>query len=156
MIVIPAVDVLGKKCVRLVRGEYGTEKVYDDDPARRAKDWEARGAERIHVVDLDGAREGRPVNFAAIRDIAAAVGCEVEMGGGVRTREDAARYIELGVARVILGTAAAEERERFEELAKELPGRVSLAVDVREGRAATRGWREDSGLDVGSFLRAFD
>lgn len=156
MIVIPAVDILGGKCVRLLRGEFGTEKVYDDDPARRAKDWEERGAERIHVVDLDGARRGRPVNFDAVRAVAEAAGCEVEVGGGVRTREDAVRYMNIGVARVILGTAAAEDRESFEALAKEFPGRLSLAVDVREGKVATRGWREDSGLDVSSFLRSFD
>ncbi len=156
MIVIPAVDILGGKCVRLLRGEFGTEKVYADDPAAQAREWEAQGAERIHVVDLDGAREGRPVNYPAVAAIVKAVGCEIEVGGGARTREDVLRYVEMGVVRVILGTAAAEERERFEDLARELPERLSLAVDVKEGSLATRGWTRDSDADLPSFLRSFD
>ena len=156
MIIIPAVDILGGKCVRLAMGEYGTEKVYSDDPAARATEWEAQGAGRIHVVDLDGAREGRPVNFDAVRAVVEAVECNVQVGGGVRAREDAARYVALGVARVILGTAAAEERESFDALAKEFPGRLSLAVDIREGKVVTRGWRKDSGAELAVFLRSFD
>ena len=156
MIVIPAVDILGGKCVRLVRGEFGTEKLYDDDPASRAREWEAQGAKRIHVVDLDGARHGRPVNLDAVEAVVGAVECEVELGGGVRRREDAVRYVNMGVARVILGTAAVEEKERFEELAGEFPGRLSLAVDVMEGKVATRGWRKVSEMEASAFLRSFD
>lgn len=156
MIVIPAVDILGGRCVRLLRGEFGTEKVYDGDPLSRAREWEEQGARRIHVVDLDGARHGRTVNFDAIVAIVGAVGCEVEVGGGVRTRGDVVSYLGTGLARVILGTAAAEEKEGFEALAKEFPGKVSLAVDVKQGKVATWGWTSDSGADLADFLRPFD
>ena len=145
MIVIPAVDVRAGRCVRLRMGRAEDETVYSDDPVEVAVRWDDAGADRIHVVDLDGAFEGVPRNISIIEAIIERVDCEVEVGGGLRAPESVARVLEAGAARAILGTVAAEEPEAFAGIVRAHPGRVNLGLDARDGKVATRGWTEVAG-----------
>ena len=149
MIVIPAIDLRGGKCVRLFRGDYQRETVYSDDPAEMARRWRGCGAGLLHLVDLDGAKQGRPVNLDAIRSICAAVDIPCELGGGVRTLADAERVFDAGVERIILGTAACENRDFVSEAVARF-GRecVVIGIDARDGKAAVAGWLVDSGMDA--------
>ena len=145
MIILPAIDLIGGRCVRLRQGDYKQETVFDEDPVAVARRFEAAGAKWLHVVDLDGAREGEPKNLATIRAIVGAVGLSVEVGGGIRTTAAAERLLGLGLglARVILGTRAAREPDWLAEVAKEFPGRVALGLDARSGRVAVEGWQQE-------------
>jgi phosphoribosylformimino-5-aminoimidazole carboxamide ribotide isomerase len=140
--IIPAVDVKGGKCVRLYQGDYRQETVFSENPVDMAMGWKAQGAKRLHVIDLDGAAVGEPVNIKVIKAIVKQVGLPVQFGGGIRDEATVARLLEIGVDRVILGTIAAEKENR--ELVKSLCRRYSEAIvvgiDVRDGRVATRGW----------------
>ena len=156
MLFIPAIDIIEGRCVRLEQGDYGKEKRYDQDPVDQALLFQDQGAGYIHVIDLDAAKGAGRENRQVIKKIAKSVNIPIEVGGGVRTRGDVVSYLGTGLARVILGTAAAEEKEGFEALAKEFPGKVSLAVDVKQGKVATWGWTSDSGADLADFLRSFD
>ena len=144
MIILPAIDLIGGRCVRLRQGDYNQETVFDEDPVAVARRFEAAGAKWLHVVDLDGAREGEPKNLATIRAIVGAVRMSVEMGGGIRTTAAAQGLLDLGLARVILGTRAAREPEWLAEVATKFPGRVALGLDARNGRVAVEGWREET------------
>ena len=155
MQIIPAIDLCGGKCVRLYKGDYAQEKQYDDDPAARARLWAESGAELIHIVDLDGAKSGERVNTRAISAIRGAVTQELELGGGIRTLEDARVVFDLGINRVIIGTAALHTPTLVEELAALYPGRVLLGADARNGSVAVDGWRSDSRRDVYEFARSF-
>lgn len=146
--VFPAIDLRGGKCVRLVQGDFGRSKEYDADPVARAREWERRGAPAIHVVDLDGAKEGRPLQTDLIRRMAAAVGVPLQVGGGVRTVEDLARVREAGAARVVVGTAAVEDRGLRLRAVEEMGPGLIVAVDAREGVVATHGWQRSSGVGV--------
>lgn len=146
--IYPAIDIRGGKCVRLVQGDYNKETVYHNNPVEAARSWEAQGAEWIHLVDLDGAKAGHPVNEAVIGEIAASVSIPVQVGGGLRTEEDVKRLLSLGVKRVILGTAAIEDRRLVQELLKKYPGQIVMGLDAREGYVATRGWLETSTVKV--------
>jgi len=151
MIVIPAVDIKAGRCVRLKQGRMSEETVYSDDPAQVAMTWCTRGAERIHLVDLDGAVGGKRVNAEVIRRIARAVPVPVELGGGIRSLDSIEFYLEAGVEWVILGTLACKKPDLVEEACRRFPGRVMLAVDARGGRVAVEGWTEDtdrSAIDV--------
>ena len=152
MIVIPAVDIKGGRCVRLEQGEADRETVYGDDPAAPAKRWADAGAERIHVVDLDGAFDGRPKNAEAVRAILAAVDVPIEVGGGIRTPEAAAELIEAGAARVVVGTRAAEDPEFLRALANAHPGKINLGLDAKDGYVAVKGWVETGGLRAVDLL----
>jgi len=143
-VIYPAIDIRGGKCVRLFQGDYGKETVYHDDPVAVAREWEAQGARWLHVVDLDGAKEGRPVNAELIGRIAAAVRIPVQTGGGLRREEDVARLVGLGAARVILGTAAIEDRAFVVRMLEKFGERIAIGIDARDGRVATRGWLETS------------
>lgn len=152
----PAIDIRGGQCVRLVQGDYGRETVYGD-PVAMAKRWAAEGATWLHVVDLDGAREGRPVNADAVAAIVRAVDVPVQVGGGIRTAEAARAYWNRGVRRVILGTAALEDRDLVMRLLSERADGVAIGLDARDGIVAVRGWQEASGvraLDLGRQLAA--
>ncbi|HEY1956237.1 MAG TPA: 1-(5-phosphoribosyl)-5-[(5-phosphoribosylamino)methylideneamino]imidazole-4-carboxamide isomerase [Polyangiaceae bacterium] len=140
MIIVPAIDLLGGKVVRLHRGDYDAVTVYDDDPAARARRFRDEGAERLHVVDLDGARAGRCVQDATIRAVVAAFGPGVQVGGGVRSREAFESYVACGAERIVLGTAALRERDMVRALCKDFPKRVIVAVDARNGMVATDAW----------------
>ena len=141
MLVIPAVDVRGGKCVRLYQGDYEQETVYSDDPALEGRRWARLGATWIHVVDLDGARSGAPANLDVVGRIVASSGARVQLGGGIRTLDDARRAIGLGVDRVIMGSAAVQSPEIVGELCREVGAEaVVVAVDVRDGYAVVDGW----------------
>ena len=141
-----AVDLRGGRCVRLRQGDYGAETVYDDDPVGRAVEMAGQGAGWIHVVDLDGARSGRPDNAATVAAIAAAVDVPVQAGGGVRTAETAEAWFAAGVERVVLGTAALREPDLVRDLARS--HRIAVGLDSRAGEVATDGWLQGSGQPV--------
>jgi phosphoribosylformimino-5-aminoimidazole carboxamide ribotide isomerase len=140
----PAIDLRGGRCVRLKQGDYAQETVFGEDPAAMARHWVGLGAERLHLVDLDGAREGRPVNLQAVRAIVRAVDVPCELGGGIRGRQAICRLLELGLRRLVIGTQAIREPEWFRGMCREFPGRLVLGIDAREGRVATDGWLETS------------
>lgn len=151
----PAIDLRAGRCVRLVEGDFGQETAYDDDPVAVARAFAAAGARWIHVVDLDAARSGRPLNRRLVLDVAAAVeacGVRVQSGGGVRTVHDAAELFAGGVARVVLGTAAVEHPELVAELAARWPGRVAVGLDHRGGEVRLRGWAEGAGRSVADLV----
>ncbi len=149
MILYPAIDILDGRAVRLLKGEYDRETRYFDDPVDAAREWHGGGASFIHVVDLDGARAGRPVNLEAIRRIAAAVECPVQVGGGIRNLDSAAAILEAGAARVVVGTAALRDPEFLADLLKAHgPDRVVVSIDARGGEVSLAGWTESSGVDV--------
>ncbi len=152
MLVIPAIDLKDGKCVRLVRGEEGTETVFSQDPVAVAKGWEECGARLIHVVDLDGAFSGKPRNFDLIEEIVRGVSCPVQIGGGIRDIETIERYLETGLHRVILGTLALQRREILIDANRRFPRRIAVGIDTRNGRIAVRGWKETRDFDLKSFL----
>ena len=151
--VIPAIDLRGGRCVRLYQGDYDRETVYSADPAEMARHWQSLGAGRLHVVDLDGARSGEQANVAAARAILGAVSIPVQLGCGVRDLETVARWLDAGVDRVFLGTAAATDAALLREACARFPGRVAAGADARGGRIAVRGWEEDTGESVADFAR---
>ncbi|MCB2186178.1 MAG: 1-(5-phosphoribosyl)-5-[(5-phosphoribosylamino)methylideneamino]imidazole-4-carboxamide isomerase [Deltaproteobacteria bacterium] len=156
MELIPAVDLKGGRCVRLRQGRMDDETVFSDDPVAMARRWAEVGARRLHVVDLDGAVEGRPANAAVIREICGALAIPVQLGGGVRDLAGLAAALDLGVDRVILGTLAARQPDLALEAARRHPARVVVGIDARDGKVATAGWTEDSGLDYLDLARRFD
>lgn len=148
-----AVDVRGGRCVRLRQGDYGAETVYDDDPVARAVEMAEAGAGWIHVVDLDGARSGRPDNASVVAAIAAAVDVPVQAGGGVRTADTAEAWFAAGVVRVVLGTAALRDPDLVQTLAGS--HRIAVGLDARAGEVATDGWLQGSGRSVLDVARSF-
>jgi phosphoribosylformimino-5-aminoimidazole carboxamide ribotide isomerase len=140
MQLIPAIDLQDGRCVRLYQGDFAQSTVYDDDPVAVARRWEEQGAQRIHVVDLDGARHGRPTNIDAVLAIVRGVGIPVQLGGGLRREEDVSGALALGVERVILGTAAVEQSELVARLVARFGDQVVIGVDARDGKVATSGW----------------
>ncbi|HEY9742081.1 MAG TPA: 1-(5-phosphoribosyl)-5-[(5-phosphoribosylamino)methylideneamino]imidazole-4-carboxamide isomerase [Coleofasciculaceae cyanobacterium] len=144
MDVIPAIDLLEGRCVRLYQGDYGRSQVYNDNPTEVARQWVEQGATRLHVVDLDGAKAGKPVNTKAIEAIVQAVPVPVQVGGGLRDRDGVAQMINIGVQQVILGTAAVEDHPLVERLCEEFPGKIVVGIDARNGWVATHGWLETS------------
>jgi phosphoribosylformimino-5-aminoimidazole carboxamide ribotide isomerase len=148
MLILPAIDLRGGQCVRLTQGDYSREKVYDSDPIRVALEFEAQGAQYIHVVDLDGAKSGEPQNWTAIEGIAKAVGIPVEVGGGVRSLETARRLLDYGVARVVVGTKLVEDDVLAEILFTELDSQIVAGIDARDGKAAVAGWIQQSSISA--------
>ena len=147
-IVYPAIDLRGGRCVRLKQGDFERVKEYDADPVERAREWERRGAAAIHVVDLDGAKDGLPAQLALIGRMAAAVGVPLQVGGGIRTVEDLRSVREAGADRVVMGTAAVGDRDLRLRAVRELGDAFVVAVDARDGVVTTHGWRESSGVRV--------
>ena len=146
MQVIPAIDLRGGKCVRLYQGDYARETVYSDDPLETALRWVDMGAKRLHIVDLDGAKEGSPANLAAVERIARATGAPLHLGGGIRDLATARAAVSAGASRVMLGTAAVEDADLIRALLAELGAEsVIVSVDAKDGRVALRGWTESSG-----------
>lgn len=144
MLIYPAIDLRGGQCVRLRQGDYSQETVFGADPAAMARRWVEQGATALHLVDLDGARAGHPVNGESVRQIVAASGVPCQVGGGIRTEEHLAEALSWGVARVILGTRALQQPEWCEAMCRRFPGRVVLGIDARNGRVATEGWLHES------------
>ena len=153
MEVIPAVDIRNGKCVRLLQGDFDRETVFCDDPIEMALKWESQGAQRLHVVDLDGAKTGRPHNLEIIRRIASALSVPVQMGGGVRSILIARRVLGLGVERVVIGTSAVLDGDFARAMFQEFGERVVLGLDAHDGFVATHGWQETSKLCAVDFAQ---
>jgi phosphoribosylformimino-5-aminoimidazole carboxamide ribotide isomerase len=151
----PAIDIRGGKCVRLQQGDYGRETVFGDDPSAMARHWVEMGANCLHLVDLDGAREGRPVNLSAIERIIKASGVPCELGGGIRDEETICKLLELGLFRLVIGTLALKQPDWFREMCHKFPGRLVLGIDARSGFVATEGWLETSATSAVELARQF-
>jgi phosphoribosylformimino-5-aminoimidazole carboxamide ribotide isomerase len=157
VIVYPAIDIRGGRCVRLVEGDFNRETAFDADPADAAMRWAAAGAEWIHVVDLDAAVAGEPVNLPAIERIVASVDVPVQLGGGMRTREHVASTLGLGVTRVVIGTKAIDSPEFVTELVSQWGDRIAVGLDARDGKLAAAGWLDQTDVratDVASSVAA--
>ncbi len=152
MILLPAIDILDGKAVRLARGDFEHQTVYDADPVDAARRWVAAGARALHVVDLDGARTGEPVNVEHIRRITAAVDVPVQVGGGLRSIEAVREVVAAGATRLILGTAAYSDIDFLDAAVAELRERLIVSVDVRRGRVAGAGWTEQTDIPATSVL----
>ncbi len=144
MLIVPAIDLKGGKCVRLLRGEMDAATIYGDDPVAMGQRWASEGAEYLHVVDLDGAVSGTPVNAAAIAGLCKHLTMPIEVGGGVRTVERAAELIDMGVDCVIYGTSALSQPKIVEDACRRFPGRIAVGIDARDGMVAVQGWVETS------------
>jgi len=154
---IPAIDIRDGKVVRLYRGDYSKTTVYAEDPIEMAKRFNDLGFKRIHLVDLDGAKDGLPVNLKTVERIRKAVSCEIEFGGGIRTREAAKELLEnLGIDYIVVGTLAVKEPKLFEEIIYEYPDRVILSIDTKGGRVAVGGWLETASHTPEEFAKRFD
>ena len=154
MMVIPAIDLRGGRCVRLVQGDYDRETIFDDDPIAVAKRWESSGAQRIHVVDLDGARSGVASQRDIIGRIASEVGVPVQVGGGVRNLADAAELLESGIERVIVGTAAIKQPEIVDQIVSAYgPQSLVVGIDARNAKVATDGWLETSEMTAADLIQ---
>ncbi|HEV3020936.1 MAG TPA: 1-(5-phosphoribosyl)-5-[(5-phosphoribosylamino)methylideneamino]imidazole-4-carboxamide isomerase [Pirellulales bacterium] len=152
----PAIDLRGGKCVRLRQGDYHRETVFGNDPAAMARLWVDQGAECLHLVDLDGARDGRPVNLDGVRAILAAVDAPCELGGGIRDEETIGRLLELGLERLVIGTKALADPDWLRNVCRRFPRQLVLGIDARDGRVATQGWLELSEAGPVELARAFD
>lgn len=156
MIIIPAIDVKDGKCVRLRQGDFSRVTVYSADPAEMARKWRDMGAQRIHVVDLDGSREGRPVNAGAIRLILEDAGVPVEVGGGIRNMETVETYLGMGAGWVILGTSALKDGDFLREACRRYPGRIILGIDAKDGNVAVEGWTENTDRSAASLAKKYE
>jgi phosphoribosylformimino-5-aminoimidazole carboxamide ribotide isomerase len=144
VLILPAIDLRGGQCVRLRQGDYARETIFSDDPAQMAQRWVERGAKYLHLVDLDGAREGRPVNGDSVRRIIGAAGVPCQVGGGIRSEEHIREALAWGVERVILGTRALQDATWCECMCRTFEQRICLGIDARNGQVAVQGWRETS------------
>ncbi len=152
MIIIPAIDIFRGQAVRLLRGNYDDMTIYDPDPVNTAMIFRNEGAQWIHIVDLEGAKTGGPVNIDTVMRIRESCGLKCEIGGGVREMSSIGRYIESGIDRVILGTSATKEGFA-REAARNFGDKIAVGVDIRGGRVAVKGWLEDSGIDALTFCK---
>lgn len=156
MIVIPAVDLKGGRCVRLFQGNMDKETVYSKDPVAMAKRWEGEGAKMLHIVDLDGAVGGSPANTEAVRAIVKALSIPCELGGGIRSMETIERYLEMGLDRVVLGTVAVKDPDLVKRAAKAYPGKIVVGIDAVGGKVAVEGWTETTGESALDLARRFE
>ena len=156
MLILPAIDLYEGQAVRLLYGDYKKMTVYNPDPVAVARDFLAAGATEIHVVDLEGARDGTTPNLEIVRAIAAIPGLSVEIGGGIRSLDTVRAYLGAGVRRVILGTAAVTDEAFLRAALAEFGDAIAVSVDIRDGKVAIKGWTEDSGLDAYEFCRHLD
>jgi phosphoribosylformimino-5-aminoimidazole carboxamide ribotide isomerase len=156
VILYPAIDLKGGQCVRLLRGEMSAATVYNDDPAAQARSFVAAGCRWLHVVDLDGAFAGKPMNAAAVAAIVAAAGVPVQLGGGIRDRATIERWLEQGVTRVVLGTAALRDPELVKTACRAHPAKVAVGIDARRGRVAVEGWAKASDMTALDLALAFE
>ena len=151
----PAIDILNGQCVRLKQGDYGQETVYGSSPAAMARHWVSCGAEFLHIVDLDGARDKQPVNMRFVQEIVEQVSIPVEIGGGIRTEETIRNYLDKGIHRVVIGTLALKEPNWFREMSRTFPNRLVLGIDARNGLVATEGWLETSRTPAVDLAKTF-
>jgi phosphoribosylformimino-5-aminoimidazole carboxamide ribotide isomerase len=156
MIIIPAIDLIDGKCVRLTKGEYDTKKVYSDDPLEMAKRFEAHGFERLHLVDLDGAKAGKVINLAVLETICTNTALKVDFGGGIKSDQDLENVLNAGADQVTIGSLAVKDPEKLKEwIAKYGPDRIILGADVKDNKIAVSGWLETSSLDLFDFLKDY-
>jgi len=153
--ILPAIDIRGGQCVRLRQGDYAQETVFGADPAAMARRWVAEGAESLHIVDLDGAREGRPINGDSIRQIVQAGRVPCQLGGGIRNEADIEMTLGWGVNRVVIGTRALQSPRWVEDMSRRFPGKIVLGIDAKDGRVATEGWLQVSELTALDLARKF-
>ncbi len=156
MIVIPAVDLKEGRCVRLSQGRMDQETVYSEDPVQMARHWESKGAERLHLVDLNGAVAGKPFHRTLISEIVRSLHIPVEVGGGIRDLETIDQYLSLGAKWVILGTAAHSNRGLVKDACSRFPERVILGIDAKKGKVAIQGWNEVVSLEMGDMVKRFE
>lgn len=156
MIVIPAIDIKQGRCVRLLQGRMDAETVFSDNPAAMALQWEGLGAQRLHVVDLDGAISKEPVHFDVVRAILEAVSLPIQIGGGIRDMETIARYVDAGVDRVIIGTEAIRNPALVREAARRYPGRIVIGIDARNGKVAIEGWTHTTQTSAIDLAKSFE
>ncbi len=156
MILYPAIDLKDGKCVRLVQGEMDRATIFSDSPAQQAQAFQAAGCEWLHLVDLNGAFAGAPVNAGAVEDILAAVDVPVQLGGGIRDMTTIESWLGKGLSRVILGTVAVEDPDLVRAAAAAFPGQVAVGIDAREGLVATRGWAEVTDVEATDLARRFE
>lgn len=158
MLIWPAIDIRGGQCVRLCQGDYGRETVYGSSPVAMADLWAQRGAKRLHLVDLDGAKDGTTVNFTAVREIVEAMAprnIQCELGGGVRSEETIQRLLDIGLTRLVVGTLALKQPEWFEEMTRKFPNKLVLGIDARDGMVATDGWLQVSKTPAVNLAKRF-
>lgn len=155
MQVWPAIDLRGGKCVRLRQGDYQQETVFAQDPAAIARQFADQGAEHLHIVDLEGALEGLPVNLPAVQEILGAINIETELGGGVRDEQSVQELFEFGISRLVIGTSALTDPEWFRAACRQYPGKLVLGIDARDGLAATNGWQNTSNVPAIELAQQF-
>ncbi len=155
MLIFPAIDLVGGKAVRLFKGDYAQMTVYDDDPLHAARIFEAAGATHLHMVDLEGARDGGTPNFDTVRRVAGGTGLSVEIGGGIRDMAVVEKYLDAGVKRVILGTAAISDEDFARRAVDRFGPAIVLGADVKDGQVAIRGWLELSGMTLDAFCERY-
>lgn len=148
MEVIPAIDLLEGRCVRLYQGDYEKSQIFNENPVEVAKEWESQGAVRLHLVDLDGAKEGKSVNLDVISAIVKTISIPVQVGGGLRDRLAIETLFQIGVERAIVGTVAVEKPELVKELCEAFPYKIAVGIDARNGKVATKGWLETSEIEA--------
>jgi phosphoribosylformimino-5-aminoimidazole carboxamide ribotide isomerase len=156
MIIIPAVDIKNGKCVRLLQGRMDDETVYSDDPQAMASKWTRLGAQRIHVIDLDGAFAKIPQNTGSIRKILQTVKVPIQLGGGIRTEETVRMYLEMGVKRVIIGTGAIKKPDFVKKVCKSYPGQIIVGIDARNGKVAIDGWTQTTRIEAMELAKEFE
>jgi phosphoribosylformimino-5-aminoimidazole carboxamide ribotide isomerase len=155
MQVWPAIDLRGGKCVRLRQGDYQQETIFAENPAAVARQFVEQGARHLHIVDLEGAREGLPVNLPSVQEILEAVDSECELGGGIRDEQSIRELMDFGLDRLVIGTSALRDPEWFREACRRFPGKLVLGIDARDGLAATDGWLQTSGVTALDLARQF-
>lgn len=156
MIIIPAVDIKNGKCVRLLQGRLDSDTVYSNDPAAMAAKWAQLGARLIHVIDLDGAFAQNPQNLASVRKILQSVKVPIQLGGGIRNEKTVAMYLEMGVKRVIIGTAAIKNPAFVRKICKAHPGQIIVGIDARNGKVAIDGWTQTTRIEAVDLAKAFE
>ncbi len=152
MILYPAIDIRGGCCVRLIQGDYNRETIFGQNPSLVAKRWVDEGAQWLHLVDLDGAKAGKPINLEVVRQICKTVGVPCQLGGGIRSETDLEAVFEAGITRAIVGTRAIEDPNRFARWCNAFPGKVALGLDVKNGRPAANGWLEEGGRSMEDLI----
>jgi len=156
MTIYPAIDMLGGKCVRLTQGRYDDSTVYGENPADVAKEWEQKGASWLHIVDLDGARAGEPINLEAIKNIIRSVSIPIQLGGGIRTMEHIEALISMGISRVILGTSAVKNRQLVLDAVKKFGDKIAVGIDAKDGFVAISGWEQVSEFKAVEFAKIIE
>ena len=155
MKLIPAIDLMNGKCVRLFKGDFNKRKDFSKEPHEQAKFWESEGAKYLHIVDLDAAKSGDPKNDKSIKEIAKTVNIPIQIGGGIMSQERIEQLFSYGIEKVIMGTSAIENRELVKKLSNKFPGKIIVGIDAKDGKVSTRGWLENSNISALEIVKEF-